>query len=81
MERIGKWAAKLNEFVFDFVHWSSIQSQALAELIGDWTPGAQSEAFIQEKEIWTVLYDGSWGTFEAGVVVILISPSGFVWVL
>jgi hypothetical protein len=41
--RIGKWAAELNEFSIDFVHRSSIQSQALADLIADWTPGAQEE--------------------------------------
>jgi hypothetical protein len=48
--RIGKWAAKLNEFSIDYVHRSSIQSQALADFIADWTPGA-----------WTVFCDGSWG--------------------
>jgi hypothetical protein len=38
--RIGKWAAELNEFSIDYVHRSSIQSQALADFIADWTPGA-----------------------------------------
>jgi hypothetical protein len=37
--RIGKWAAELNEFTIDYVHRSSIQSQALAYFIVDWTPG------------------------------------------
>jgi hypothetical protein len=41
--RIGKWAAELNEFCIDYVHRSSIQSQALADFIADWTPGAQEE--------------------------------------
>jgi hypothetical protein len=41
--RVGKWAAELNEFTIDFVHRSSIQSQALADFIADWTPGAQDE--------------------------------------
>jgi hypothetical protein len=41
--RVGKWAAKLNEFTIDYVHRSSIQSQALADFIADWTPGAQDE--------------------------------------
>jgi hypothetical protein len=41
--RIGKWAAELNEFSIDYVHRSSIQSQALADFIADWTPGAQEE--------------------------------------
>jgi hypothetical protein len=31
--RIGKWAAELNEFTIDYVHRSSIQSQALADLL------------------------------------------------
>jgi hypothetical protein len=41
--RVGKWAAELNEFTIDFVHRSSIQSQALADFIADWTPGAQDK--------------------------------------
>jgi hypothetical protein len=38
--RVGKWVAELNEFTIDYVHRSSIQSQALADFIADWTPGA-----------------------------------------
>jgi hypothetical protein len=38
--RVGKWAAELKEFTIDFVHKSSIQSQALADFIVDWTLGA-----------------------------------------
>jgi hypothetical protein len=41
--RIGKWAAELNEFRIDYVHRSSIQSQASADFIADWMPGAQEE--------------------------------------
>jgi hypothetical protein len=41
--RIGKWAAELNEFTIDYVHRSSIQSQALADFIAEWTPGAHEE--------------------------------------
>jgi hypothetical protein len=39
--RIGKCAVELNEFTIDYVHRSSIQSQALANVIADWTLGAQ----------------------------------------
>jgi hypothetical protein len=41
--RIGKWAAELNEFTIDYVHRSSIQSQALTDFIADWMPGAQGK--------------------------------------
>jgi hypothetical protein len=73
--RIGKWAAELNEFSIDYVHRSSIQSQALADFIVDWTPGAQEEEASKDAEAWTVFCDGSWGTFGAGAGVVLIAPS------
>jgi ribonuclease HI len=73
--RIGKWATKLNEFTFDYVHRSSIQSQALADFIADWTQGAQGEEAIKDAEAWTVFCDGSWGTFGAGAAAVLVVPS------
>src|SRR5688572_28788130 len=73
--RIGKWAAELNEFYIDYVHRSSIQSQALADFIADWTPGAQGEEATKDAEAWTVFCDGSWGTFGAGAAAVLIAPS------
>jgi hypothetical protein len=57
--RIGKWAAELNEFNIDYVHRSSIQSQALADFIADWTPGAQEEEANKDAEAWIVFCDGS----------------------
>jgi hypothetical protein len=72
--RIGKWAAELNEFSIDYVHRSSIQSQALADFIADWTPGAQEEV-TKDVEAWTIFCDGSWGTFSVGAAVVLIAPS------
>jgi hypothetical protein len=50
MRRIGKLVVKLNEFVIDFVHRSSIQSKALADFIADWMPGAQNEASVQKRK-------------------------------
>jgi ribonuclease HI len=72
--RIRKWAAELNEFSIDYVHRSSIQSQALADFIADWTPGAQEEV-TKDAEAWTVFCDGSWGTFGAGATAVLVAPS------
>jgi hypothetical protein len=48
--RVEKWAAELNEFTIDFVHRSSIQSQALADFIADWTLGAQDEEKTTDAE-------------------------------
>jgi ribonuclease HI len=73
--RIGKWAAELNEFSIDYVHRSSIQSQALADFIADWTPGAQGEETTKDVEAWTVFCDGSWGTFGTGAAAVLVAPS------
>jgi ribonuclease HI len=74
-ERIGKWAVELNEFTIDYVHRSSIQSQALADFIADWTPGAHEEETNKDAEAWTVFCNGSWGTFGAGAAVVLVDPS------
>jgi ribonuclease HI len=73
--RIGKWVAELNEFTIDYVHRSSIQSQALADFIADWTPGAHEEEISKDKEAWIVFYDGSWGTFGVGAAAVLVAPS------
>jgi ribonuclease HI len=73
--RIGKWVAELNEFTIDYVHRSSIQSQALADFIADWTPEAQEEETNKDAEAWTVFCDGSWGTFGAGAPAVLVAPS------
>jgi hypothetical protein len=73
--RIGKWAAELNEFTIDYVHRSSIQSQALIDFIADWTPRAQGEEAIKDAEAWTIFCDGSWGTFGAGAAAVLVAPS------
>jgi hypothetical protein len=59
IRRVGKWAAELNEFTIDYVHRSSIQSQALVDFIADWTPGAQDEEKTNDVEAWTVFCDGS----------------------
>jgi ribonuclease HI len=73
--RIKKWVAELNEFTIDYVHRSSIQSQALADFIADWTPGAHEEEVNKDAEAWTVFYDGSWGTFGGGAAAVLVAPS------
>jgi hypothetical protein len=48
--RIGKWATELNEFTIDYVHRSSIQSQALTDFIANWTPWAQGEEATTDAE-------------------------------
>jgi hypothetical protein len=70
--QIGKWAVEINEFVIDFVHRSSIQSQALADFIADRTPSPQDEAIPLDEVVWTLFCDGSWGSFVAGAAAIII---------
>jgi hypothetical protein len=70
--RIGKWATELNEFSIDYVHRSSIQSQALANFIVDWTPGTQGEETAKDTEAWMVFCDVSWGTFGTGAAAVLV---------
>jgi ribonuclease HI len=36
---------------------------------------AQGEEAAKDAEAWTVFCDGSWGTFGAGAVVVLVAPS------
>jgi ribonuclease HI len=67
-------ATELNEFTIDFVHRSSFQSQALANFIVNWTPGAH-EGHPTDTEAWTIFCNRSWGTFGAGADAISISPS------
>jgi hypothetical protein len=54
--RVGKWTAELNEFTIDF--------------IVDWTPRAHDKGHLIDEEAWTILCDGSWGTFGAGATVV-----------
>jgi ribonuclease HI len=56
------------------VHRSSIKSQALADIIANWTPGAHEEV-NKDAEAWTVFCDGSWGTFAAGEAAVLVALS------
>jgi ribonuclease HI len=72
--RVGKWATELNEFTIDYVHRSSIQSEALADFIADWMLGAQDEERTNDAEAWTLFCDGSWGIFGAEAAAVLISP-------
>jgi ribonuclease HI len=57
------------------VHRSSFQSQALADFIADWKPGAHEEEVNKDAEAWTMFCDGSWGTFGAGAAAVLVAPS------
>ena len=65
--RIAKWAMELNEYVIDFVHRSSIQSQALADFIADWIPEPEVHNTFEEAKVWTTFYDGAWGLREQGL--------------
>jgi hypothetical protein len=52
--------------IIDSIHSCSIQSQALADIIADWTLGSQVEATQLNEVVCTSFCDGSWGSFKAG---------------
>ena len=66
----------MNEYVIDFVHRTSIQSQALADFVAEWTLSEKDVELPYEDEIWQVHCDGSYTATGAGVAAILRSPSG-----
>jgi len=74
--RIGKWAAKINEYAVDFEHRSTIKSQVLADFIADWTPSAFNTTLQLEEPVWTAHCDGAWGASGAGIAAILTPPNG-----
>ena len=73
--QIGKWAEELNEFIIDFVHKFSIQSQALADFFTDWTSSPQDEVTHSDEVVWKVFCVSSWGSFRARATTIIVSPS------
>lgn len=62
--QVGKWTAELNEVVIDFVHHSSIQSQALTDFIADWTPKPTRRGKYLRRNLVYSFCDGFWGVLE-----------------
>ena len=56
--RIGKWATEINDFVIEFVSRNTIKSQALIDLIADWTLDTHKTMEVLEP-IWIVHADGA----------------------
>jgi ribonuclease HI len=49
--QIDKWAVELNEFVINFLHWLSIESQTLVDFIADWTPSSQEDLVVHDEDV------------------------------
>ena len=62
--------------MIDFLDRTSIQSQALADFVAEWTPSEKDVELPSEDEIWQVHCDGSYTATGAGAATILRSPSG-----
>ena len=54
--RIRRWATEINDFVIEFVGRNTINSQALANFVADWTPDTHNTAEVSEP-IWIVHTD------------------------
>jgi hypothetical protein len=75
-ERIGKWEIELLEYIVDFEKCNAIKSYIMADFVVDWMePRSQADDSTQESP-WLVYCDRAWGSIKAGVVAILVSPSG-----
>ena len=73
--RIAKWAVELGSFELTFQPRTAIKSQALIDLIAEWTE-VQSPAITEKLEYWTMYFDGSLMIEGAGAGIVLISPIG-----
>ena len=73
--RISKWAVELMGYDIKFVPRTAIKSQALADLIAEWTE-VQAPTPEISHEYWTLYFDGSVMGPGAGAGVVLFSPEG-----
>ncbi|XP_070008579.1 uncharacterized protein [Nicotiana sylvestris] len=81
--RLAKWAIELSEYDIICQPRIAIKSQVLANFVADFSQGIQLEA---EKELqvfngsnpgtWTLLTDGSSNVKGAGLVIVLVPPTG-----
>ena len=73
--RIVKWAAELSQFDITYVPRTSIESQALADFMADWTPLNKEEEKVVDQP-WTLYTDSAWEQSGAGGAAVLVTPSG-----
>jgi len=76
IDRIGKWAAELNEYVIEVEHRSAIKSQALTDFIADWTPTAFDTTLQFDEPTWIVHCNRTWGMSGVGISMILTQHNG-----
>ena len=73
--RIGKWATQLASHTINFVPWSAIKSQVLADFVTDWTPAAPSHDPPMIEAIWQLKCDGAYVRPGAAGLLIGIESS------
>ena len=59
-----------------FIARIMIKSQALAELLADWTPKNEGLEETPLDPIWVIYCDRAWGASGAGAAAVVSSPSG-----
>jgi hypothetical protein len=74
--RISKWAMELSGYVVDFEMCSAIKSQILADFVAEWTDVSSQIEDAVHQSPWLVYCNVAWGSAGAGVIAVLISPSG-----
>ena len=73
--RVVKWSVELGAFSIEFTPHSTIKSQALADIIAEWTE-IQDLPPDTRSEHWIMYFDGALNRDGAGAGVLFISLQG-----
>uniref|UniRef100_A0A2N9ES18 Uncharacterized protein n=1 Tax=Fagus sylvatica TaxID=28930 RepID=A0A2N9ES18_FAGSY len=78
--RLIQWSVELSEFDINYLSWSAIKAQALADFIAEFTnkDDKQAETVENKTPRWTIHTDDSSTKNAKGVGIIIRSPEGDV---
>jgi len=72
--RIVKWAMELCPFSLNFQSRTTVKSQALVDLIAEWT-NLNEPSSPDVSDHWSMFFDGSFNINGAGAGILFVSPN------